>query len=145
MATDIRQKVLKYYSRILSYTNNDYEPSRLENYVKSMSDQEVERAYQKLVMAGITKLPFMALGPIGMAAAVPASLMEMVITAQAILKCIGDYDYSKSITEEINGNIFSYEKEFPIEEYRQELYDIGNDVKGDKYSVYLQDGELVVY
>ena len=62
------------------------------------------------------------------------------------LKDYANYDYKNELRKEINGNIFNYERGFPIEEYADVLSSFGKEEKGEVYSVYLdEDGELVVY
>ncbi len=57
------------------------------------------------------------------------------------------YDFESIVKEEINGNEFSYKKDkFPIEQYRQELAEMGNKSKGNKWFVSVSsDGRLVIY
>ena len=145
MAVDKRKAVLNYYRSMLKVSHKEYDPTMLEKYIDGMSDYDVEMAYQRLAMVGIISIPFFMVGIIKNKPQIAAAVKKMAVAMEAILKCIGHYDYSKTRTEEINGNYFSYEKDFPIEKYRKELYDMGDDEKGEKYTVYLQDGELVVY
>ncbi|MCU9614065.1 DUF4065 domain-containing protein [Caldibacillus lycopersici] len=59
-----------------------------------------------------------------------------------------DYDFTHEFAEKINGNIFVYNR---LETYLDDndirnLWEIGEDVKGEKYFVYKDDqGEMVIY
>ena len=56
------------------------------------------------------------------------------------------YDMNQEIQEEINGNIFTYDKTFPIRDYRALLEEIGNEQTGNRWYVMLSDsGKLVIY
>ncbi|WP_017186545.1 Panacea domain-containing protein [Alkalibacillus haloalkaliphilus] len=59
-----------------------------------------------------------------------------------------DYDFSVEKIEEINGNVFVYNKhetELSEENYR-DLWDFGDKVKNEKYFIYKdENGELVMY
>ncbi len=56
------------------------------------------------------------------------------------------YDMNQEIQEEINGNIFTYDKTFPIRDYRALLAEIGNEQTGNRWYVMLSDsGKLVIY
>ncbi|MBO6207994.1 MAG: hypothetical protein J6O73_13780 [Lachnospiraceae bacterium] len=145
MSIDKRQEIHKYYSLILDVTKKDYNPAILKEYIDRMTGEEVENSYHKLVFSGIMKFPFLLMGPMGIAATLPITVIEIANTTETILKCIGSYDYSDKTVTEINGNQFTYDKDFPIDEYREELYRIGNDIKDEIFTVYIQDGELVVY
>ena len=47
----------------------------------------------------------------------------------------------------INGNKFLFEDGFEIEKFAKRLHDIGNDIQGETWTVYMdeEDGELVIY
>ena len=49
------------------------------------------------------------------------------------------------IDEEINGNLFSYDKSFDIDQIRSKLMKIGDEVRGKKWRVKLDSaGEVVL-
>lgn len=58
------------------------------------------------------------------------------------------YDFSAESVEKINGNVFVYNKhetEFEEDDFRN-LWNLGEEFKGEKYFVYKDDdGELVIY
>lgn len=59
-----------------------------------------------------------------------------------------DYDFSSDVSETINGNIFVYNKYETVldENDIRNLWDIGCQIRGEKYFVYKdQDNELVIY
>lgn len=63
-----------------------------------------------------------------------------------IVKEYENYNFKNELRKEINGNIFSYTKDFPIEKYTDVLASYGEEETGEVYSVYLdEEGELVVY
>ncbi len=64
---------------------------------------------------------------------------------EELLEKVGDFDFSSQEYVEINGNRFSYDKGFPIEDYRTELERIGEHEQGDEYAVDIIDGKLVIY
>lgn len=58
----------------------------------------------------------------------------------------GRYDYKQEIREEINGNTFIFKKSFPIDKFRDELNELGEEDKGNMWYVQLDDeGRLVIY
>ena len=69
--------------------------------------------------------------------------------AQNMMKTIAaydKYDYSSEVREEINGNTFVFKKDFPIDQYRDELAEYGEEIQDEIYSVYIDEqGRLVVY
>lgn len=56
-----------------------------------------------------------------------------------------DAGYKDNCVEKINGNTFSYGRDFPIDEYREKLAAIGNSKTGGSWYVYVDDGKLVIY
>ena len=66
--------------------------------------------------------------------------------ADRLFKAYEGFDFNKLQREEINGNIFEFEKGFPIEQYRDQLSEIGNHEKDNTYMVNLDpEGKLEVY
>ena len=66
--------------------------------------------------------------------------------ADRLFKAYEGFDFDKFQREEINGNIFEFEKGFPIEQYRDQLSEIGNHEKDNTYMVDLDpEGKLEVY
>jgi hypothetical protein len=70
-----------------------------------------------------------------------ASRMESVIRAYS------KYDYSKEGEIEVNGNTFTYNKELiDPENYMDDMYEVGESVKGDIFSLSVDDdGKVVIY
>ena len=62
------------------------------------------------------------------------------------LKAYSDYNFKDELRKEINGNIFTYKSDFPIDSYTEILASYGEEETGEVYSVYLdEEGRLVVY
>ena len=71
---------------------------------------------------------------------------ELESDMESAIKAYKEYDYSSEIREMINNNTFVFSKDFPINDYREELAKYGEDEQGETYSIYLDDeGRLVVY
>lgn len=71
---------------------------------------------------------------------------EQRAEADRLFKAYEGFEFEKFQREEINGNIFEYEKGFPIEKYREQLTEIGNHEKDNTYMVDLDpEGKLEVY
>ena len=59
---------------------------------------------------------------------------------------VAEYDFTQECIEEINGNTFIYKNGFEIDEFREELFTIGDAEKGNRWYVQLDDeGRLVIY
>ena len=66
---------------------------------------------------------------------------------RSVVKSYEKYDYSKEGKIEVNGNIFTYNKEEinPLD-YMDELQEIGSAEQGGLFAIYLDDeGRLVIY
>lgn len=72
---------------------------------------------------------------------------EISAPMQEMVEKYKKFDFDALVKEEINGNVFTYRKDkFPIEQYRQELVELGNKSKGNQWSVSVSsDGRLVIY
>lgn len=71
---------------------------------------------------------------------------ELAESMEKRLKAYDNYDYKKELRKEINGNVFVYANDFPIDNYIDVLSSYGDEEVGEVYSVYLdEEGELVVY
>lgn len=66
-------------------------------------------------------------------------------TMNELYAALSGYDSDQEITESINGNTFTYKNTFPIEEYREELSEIGDIETGNRWYVRLDDGRLMIY
>lgn len=71
---------------------------------------------------------------------------ELAEMMNGILRSYDNYDIESELREEISGNIFIFQQDFPIEQYRDVLATYGEEKQGEIYSIYLdEDGRLVVY
>lgn len=71
---------------------------------------------------------------------------EQKEAAERLFKAYEGFDFEKFQREEINGNIFEFEKGFPIDQFREQLFEIGNHEKDNTYMVDLDsEGKLEVY
>ncbi len=66
---------------------------------------------------------------------------------ESIIKAYSKYDYSKEGKIEVNGNTFTYNKDkLDPSKYIDEMAKMGESVKGDLFSVSLdEDGKVVIY
>lgn len=66
---------------------------------------------------------------------------------ESVIKSYAKYDYSKEGRIEVNGNTFTYNKDkFDPAPYMDEMAKMGESVKGDIFSISLdEDGKVVIY
>ncbi|WP_044959741.1 HNH endonuclease signature motif containing protein [Butyrivibrio sp. WCD2001] len=71
---------------------------------------------------------------------------EIAEKMASVIKAYDNYDIDSEERVEINGNIFKYKKDFPIDQYKEILAEYGEEEQDEVYSVYLdEEGRLVVY
>jgi len=148
MESDKKELLLKYYKFLTLLSGNKLDMGRLERYVESLSPQDISELYSGLIARTgleLSAISLLAISPVGAAVVLPITVSAVIADTKKLLDCIGDYDYGAEIRMEINGNRFSFAKDFPIEDYKEELYGIGQSETGGEYAVFLREGKLVVY
>ncbi len=154
-----KRSLLKAYYDLLGKKGNDEKAAGIMSYlIGDLSDDEVllleekiveNDSFYKKIEAYSDKLAVIAeRGPVE--DAIPYAIGKDGKNMEALAKlesAIGSYDFLGEAREEINGNTFIYKKDaFPIEQYRDELYLLGEEEKGNRWYVQLdEEGRLVIY
>ena len=69
---------------------------------------------------------------------------EVTEAVKELIEAFEDEDLDDIIDEEINGNYFEFNKSFDIDSYRKELFEIGENTKGQRWRLELDDDGKVV-
>ncbi|WP_274939992.1 hypothetical protein [Chordicoccus furentiruminis] len=154
MDENTKKRITAYYELLAQKENNPSAAKTMKNMVEQLTDEEAAALEQKLSGndAMYKRLKAYATAFSSMMVAEPSTpygIDEQGKNAKAmneLQSAFGNYDTDQDISEEINGNTFTYKKTFPIEEYREELAAIGNEETGNQWYVKLDDeGRLVIY
>lgn len=141
-----RNRLLTYYKKLLR-TAGIEETSKRENALNNLIDNMTEKSAEikadnfeqnqlKRILTYAEKITGANEGPNKIADA----LVE-------VLDTIADENIDNQETVDINGNKFIYDKStLNIKDHVQKLFDIGKSVKGNTWTIYLdEEGELVIY
>jgi len=143
-----RDHIIQYYKAILKFAGKKIDEDILEKCIRQLSDKDTEELYQKMVLKIGAYMPLITTSlvfPPALPAIAGTAIMTLAIEAEALVKRVERYNYSDETIVEINGNRFRYQEAFPIDEYRDQLFEIGNDIRGETFAVSIDEGELVVY
>lgn len=159
--SDAKKRIEAYYNALLQHNNeveNAHTKKTIEFVVSSMDEDEAVEAEQDIikkdrdyseVIASDHKVAFekRIMAYMTKFAELTAEQKELSAPMQELVDKYKNYDFDSLVTEEINGNTFTYRKDkFPIEQYRQELEQIGEKSKGNQWSASVSgDGRLVIY
>ena len=137
MDANMKERLLKYYTEITKPENSN----RIDILLDSISDQ-----YGALIEQHVFSNNDAATRIAAYAEAITEYQRQKdAENMNKVLDTIGDYDLSLQKRKTLNGNEFIYEPDFPIESYMEELEKMGDYEQGQMYSVFLEDGKLVIY
>lgn len=155
MNEDTKRRIIAYYELLAKKESNHQAAETMKKLVERLTDKEALILEKKLADRDSFYTRMMAykdrLSSIMMAAEdqVPYGIDAKganTKTMNELNEVHGGYDMDQEICEKINGNTFIYKKTFPINEYRRELEEIGNEETGNDWYVRLdEEGRLVVY
>ena len=159
--SDSKKRLEAYYNALLQHKNEEEDmhiKKTIEFVVDSMDEAEAVEAEQNIIKADkdyseIIESDHKAsfekrmMAYMTRFAELTAAQKELSAPMQELVDKYKNYDFDSLVTEEINGNTFTYRKDkFPIEQYRQELEQIGDKSKGNQWSASISgDGRLVIY
>lgn len=149
-----RKRLMDYYEKLLELKGVDKQSDKHETLayiVDNMTEQNADLKANNLenqinrLMAYATKF-----GLLSTKQPENEAYVKAIETADALLEVIDATeceDIENQKTVEINGNKFIYEKgTLNIEDYAVKLSEIGEDTKGNTWTIYLDaNGELVIY
>ena len=139
-----RDLLLKYYSNLLMANGaniSNEKQKALEQVVENMTDQA---AQGKIAVLGAERVNIIA----SYAEKIQALTAEEKDTADALLEVLDvAMEDVKQECKMINGNKFVFQKgTVDIELYCKKLYNIGQETKGNTWTLYIdEEGELVIY
>ena len=143
-----RDLIIKYYKAILNFAGKKINEDVLVECIRQLSDEDIEKLHKKMALKIGTYLPMLATAtvfPIALPVIASTTILSLATEAETLVKQVEKYNYSREVTVEINGNRFRYQNSFPIDDYRDQLFEIGNDIQGETFAVSIDEGELVVY
>ena len=156
-----RKRLEAYYNALLQHdakAEDEQTKKTIDYFISSMDDEEVielevdvakkdskyvevastggKDTFESRILTYMTKIHELS-----------SAQKEISEPVQEIVDKYKSFDFDSIVMEEINGNMFSYKKdEFPIEQFRKELEEMGNKSKGNHWSVSISsDGRLVIY
>ncbi len=126
----------------------------MKQLVDCMSDDEAviletklsdnDGSYRRLAAYAAALYGMMGKGDTALNSIDPQGKNTAVMKELSFVIC--KHDYKEEICETINGNEFIFKKSFPIDQYHAELAEIGEEEKGNRWYVQLdEDGRLVIY
>lgn len=150
-AEKTKERLKTYYNNLINSNNKETTKTAISYVVEGMTDDiviELEKTiefqdnqYEQVALASRI-YPYVEryfnVSPIQ---------KKIINPVEEFAQSYEDYDFSLIVKEEINGNYFSYRKDmFPIEDYRDRLFEIGREQKNNHWAVSLtNEGELVLY
>lgn len=158
-----RKRLMSYYTKLMEMKGIEADSEKykaLNIIVDNMTEQNAEKkadsfeqAQMQRLLAYATKFAELKLKQESPEAAEQISKSEsdkaekMADALLEVLDAVMDDNTDNHETVDINGNKFIYEKDtLNIRDYVQKLFDIGEQCKGNTWSIYLDDeGELVIY
>lgn len=142
--TDNRDRLFDYYKELIAakgVTLKGSQKKALKTLVDNMTEDAAGKKMSKMEEQQITRL-------MAYANAISKLTKEQEETADALIEVI-DATAEDPVQEDvmINGNKFIYEKgSLDVKKYADKLSAIGNEQKGNTWSIYVDDeGELVIY
>ena len=154
MNEDTKRRISAYYELLARKESNPSAADTMKKLVGNLSDEDAAVLEEKLarndsfynrMMAYASSLSTMMVGE----PPVPYGLDVQGKNAKAMNEldsAFSGYDENQDLSEIINGNTFTFKKLFPIDQYRQQLEEIGNEETGNQWYVKLDDeGRLVIY
>lgn len=148
-----RNQLLTYYSKLLMASKNEEDAMAdnkknviLQSIVSNMTEEaakdkiqkasEKESAFFNRMMSYHDKIVSLS-----------KEEQEVAVALEEVIDALDEEDILKQDKAEINGNVFLFEKEsLDIANYYDKLFQIGENTKGNTWSVYVNDeGELVIY
>ena len=142
--TENRDRLLDYYQKLRvckGFALKDHQKKALETLTYNMTEDAAGKRISKMEERQITRL-------MAYANAISKLTKEQEETVDALMEVI---DATAEDPEQeavmINGNKFVYEKgSLDVKKYADKLSAIGNEQKGNTWSIYVDDeGELVIY
>lgn len=159
--SDSKKRLEAYYNALLQHKNEEEDmhiKKTIEYVVDSMDEAEAVEAEQNIIKADkdyseIIESDHKAsfekrmMAYLSKITELTAEQKKISAPMQEMVDKYKKYDFDSLVTEELNGNTFTYRKDkFPIEQYRQELEQLGEKSKGNQWSVSVSgDGRLVIY
>ena len=158
-----RKRLMVYYQKLLEMKGIEPNSERydaLNNIVSNMTEQSAkkkadsfEQARVNRLFAYATKFSELKLWQESFETADNITKEEVFKTEKMadalieVLDATANDDLENQETVNINGNKFIYDKgSLNVRDYVQKLYDIGEQSKGNTWTIYIDDeGELVIY
>lgn len=150
---DKHDRLFEYYARLMKNKGitDDDASKKIDYMLRNMSERDLnalndrvekmDPAYKRLIAYATLMSKFQTEKT---ASDIEPSNDELAKNMESSLKSFANYDIDNEKRIQINGNTFLYEKDFPIEEYRETLSAIGEEEQNEIFTVYLDDGKLVV-
>lgn len=143
-SSESQERLLKYYVNLLKANGAEFSEEK-ERVLQQIVDNMTEMAAQE-------KIDLIGMEQIDRITSYVGKLKELTDsekdTANALEEVLDvAIDDAKQESKMINGNKFLYEKgTLDIEQYCKKLYDIGEETKGNTWTLYIdEEGELVIY
>ncbi len=155
-ASESKQRLGAYYNALINKENSESAKKAIDFVLEDFEDEEAVKLEYDISQKDKQYADFIA-----QSGNVPNRLLayakkikELTEVQKKIAEPMSEvvekyknYDFDAVVKEEINGNIFCYRKDkFPIEQFREQLFEMGNKNQGNQWSVSLSDdGRLVIY
>ena len=145
MGDSSKERLEKYYEMLMG-SQTEHQKKTIDYVYGRMTDKARNEAEETLSQRDPRYAQMRRLGAYAEKIQEIMASKEQKDAAERMFKAYEGFDFEKFQREEINGNIFEYEKGFPIEKYREQLSEIGNHEKDNTYMVDLDlEGNLEVY
>lgn len=147
-SSESRDKLYRYYYSLLKTYNGETNLTSekevaLKRLVDSLTEETALKRFNNIGELSRTKRMmsyFLKLSELS------ESEKEMAEAINEVLEVTMEENEIEQERLEINGNVFLYKKDsIDIKKYLEKLYLIGNESKGNTWSVFENDGELVIY
>lgn len=147
-SSENRDKLYRYYYSLLKTYNGETNLTSekevaLKRLVDSLTEETALKRFNNIGELSRTKRMmsyFLKLSELS------ESEKEMAEAINEVLEVTMEENEIEQERLEINGNVFLYKKDsIDIKKYLEKLYLIGNESKGNTWSVFENDGELVIY
>lgn len=139
-----RDRLLKYYSGLLGSRGIDSDEGKknaLENIVDNMTESAAKEKLASVDDSRLNRLMAYA----NAFAKLTKEEEDMADALEEVIEAMAEDAEQEAVL--INGNKFLFEKgSLDVQEYMEKLYAIGEEQKGNTWTIYLDDeGELVIY
>lgn len=148
-----RNKLLEYYSKLLMVAKSEEDEAAVSkrNVILNgiVSNMTEDAAKEKIQKASERESAFIhrMMTYHDKIASLSKEEQDVADALEEVIDALDEEEILQQEKEEINGNVFLYEKgSLNISDYQDKLFQIGENTKGNTWSVYVNDeGELVIY